>query len=382
MNADILHSGFDALKFTLQTDIPPKLRAELVSAKEHAKQTYGDCLIDFGAITLSVTNKGARGFTAHTGDHGAYWLFQDPEDRITNNPGITVDFRAFGLATGGLEGAERHFRDCMDAFGINYAETQLRVARADFAVDFQAPWFEPDRDALVVPPGTNVTEYAGVDEATTNAIGARVNGLRAGALGNRQLGIYDKRAEVIQQNKMGWLTIWNAALAANGKPPLDLRDRDQSQVWRFEMRLGSKQLRNRFEMRNWQDVHDIIGDAFTDALGRIRYTTPTTDRNRARWPVHGLWQQFEAVIGSDLLHNRAGVLPSDVIEANRAAKMRDLDALLVGIFITRAAISGVSGDDFDDFMDNHVEALMRQTKEHPVPVGDRIGKARAKYRLT
>ena len=382
MDGEILHSGFDALKFTLQTDIPPKLRAELASAKEHAKQTYSDCLVDFGSVTLSVTNKGARGFTAHTGDHGAYWLFQDPEDRIANNPGSTVDFRAFGLATGGLEGAERHFRDCMDAFGINYAETQLRVARADFAVDFLAPWFEPDRDALVVPPGTNVTEYAGVDETTTNAIGARVNGLRAGALGNRQLGIYDKRAEVIQTCKMGWLTIWNAALAAKGKPPLDLSDRDRSQVWRFEMRLDSKQLRNRFEMRNWQDVRDVIGDAFTDALGRIRYTIPTTDRNRARWPVHGLWQQFEAVIGNDLLQNCAGVLPSDVIEANRDAKMRELDAQLVGLFITRAAISDVSGDGFDDFMKTHPEALMRLAKEHPVPVGDRIGKARSRYRLT
>ena len=117
-------------------------------------------------------------------------------------------------------------------------------------------------------------------------------------------------------------------------------------------------------------------------VDRMRYCVPTTDRNRARWPVDGLWHQFETVVGSDLLHNRAGVLPSDVIEANRAAKMRDLDALLVGVFITRAAISDVSGDDFDDFMDNHVEALMRQTKEHPVPVGERIGKARSKYRLT
>ncbi|NRB19684.1 MAG: hypothetical protein HRU33_19530 [Rhodobacteraceae bacterium] len=44
---------------------------------------------------------------------------------------------------------------------------------------------------------------------------------------HRQLGIYDKRAEVIQKKKMGWLTIWNAALAAKGKSPLDLHDRDQ-----------------------------------------------------------------------------------------------------------------------------------------------------------
>ena len=61
MDAEILHSGFDGLKFTLQTDIPPKLRAELDAAKEHAKQTYSDCLIDFGSVTLSVTSKGARG---------------------------------------------------------------------------------------------------------------------------------------------------------------------------------------------------------------------------------------------------------------------------------------------------------------------------------
>jgi hypothetical protein len=381
MDAEILHSGFDGLKFTVQVDIPPLLRAQLASAKAHAKQTRSDCCMNFGPVVLSVTNKGARGFTCHTGDHGAIWLLQDPEDPIPNTPGITVDFRAFGLATGGLVGAEQHFRICMEAFGIKYVETQLRLTRADFAVDFLAPWFEPDRAALVLPPRTKVTEYTGVDDTTTIASGARVVGLRAGAVVNRQLAIYDKRAEVIQQNKLGWVTIWNAALAANGKPPLDLKDRDASQVWRFEMRLGTKQLRNRFAMRNWQEVHKVIGDAFMDALGRIRYCTATGDRNRARWPVHRLWQQFSDVIGNDLLQNCAGVLPSDVIHANRIAKMRELDAQLSGLFITRAAISEITGDDFDDFLDRHADALKLQTKEHPISVEERIAKARGRYRL-
>lgn len=381
MEATILHSGFDGLKFTIQADIPDGFREELASAKQHAKETYSDCVLEFGSVSLNVTSKGARGFTAHTGDHGAVWLFQDPQDRVPNNPGITVDFRAFGLATGGLEGAEQHFRSCMEAFGIKYVETQLRVARADFAVDLLAPWFEPDRESLVVPPGTKVTEYTGVNETATVSSGARVVGLRAGAVANRQLAIYDKRAEVIQQNKMGWLTIWNAALAAIGKPLLDLTDRDTSQVWRFEMRLGSKQLRNRFEMRNWQDVRDIIGDAFTDAFGRIRYCIPTTDSNRARWPSHELWQQFEAVIGNDLLQNCAGVLPNEVIQANRAAKMRELDAQLAGLFVTRAAISNVSADDFCNFMEHHVEALERLVAEHVTPIAERLSKAQAKYRL-
>ncbi len=381
MEATILHSGFDGLKFTIQADIPDDFREELASAKEHAKDTYNDCVLEFGTVSLNVTSKGARGFTAHTGDHGAVWLFQDPQDRIPNNPGVTVDFRAFGLATGGLEGAEQHFRDCMEAFGIKYVETQLRVARADFAVDLLAPWFEPDREALVVPPGTKVIEYTGVDETATVSSGARVVGLRAGAVANRQLAIYDKRAEVIQQSKMGWLTIWNAALEAVGRPPLDLTDRTTSQVWRFEMRLGSKQLRNRFEMRNWRDVRDIIGDAFTDALGRIRYCTPTADGNRARWPTHELWRQFEAVVGNDLLQNCAGVLPSDVTEANRAAKMRELDAQLAGLFVTRAAISDVSADSFNEFLEKHTEVVVRLIEENSTPLPERLTKARGKYRL-
>ncbi len=113
---------------------------------------------------------------------------------------------------------------------------------------------------------------------------------------------------------------------------------------------------------------------------RIRYCIPTTDRNRARWPTHELWQQFETVIGNDLLQNCASVLPCDVIHANRAAKMRELDAQLSGLFITRAAVSNVSADDFEEFMERHLEALMRLVVEHPVQVQDRIAKAGARYR--
>ena len=381
MNVDILHSGFDGLKFTIQTDISPELREKLVFAKQYAKRNNGDCIIQFGSIALSVTKKGGRGFTAHTGDLGAVWLFQDPEDFIPNNPGITVDFRAFGLATGGLEGAEKHFRECMEAFEIRYVETQLRVTRADFAVDFLAPWFEPDRESLIVPPGTTVTEYVDENITVTVSNGSRVVGLRAGAIANRQIAIYDKRAEVIQKKKMGWLTIWNAALKAKDRPSIDLTDRLTSQVWRFEMRLGSKQLRNKFEMRSWQDVSETIGDAFADSLKRMRYCIPTSDANRARWPTHELWRQFDDVISNGLLKHRAGVLPSDVIYANRAAKMRELDTLLSGLFITRAAISDVSANELEEFMERHVDTLMLLVGEHSVSVKERIAKARRRYRL-
>ena len=79
----------------------------------------------------------------------------------------------------------------------------------------------------------------------------------------------------MQKAKDGWLEIWNAKRKACGQDPLNLAEPDQSQIWRFELRLGQKQLRGKFEMHTWQDLRDTLGDAYNDALGRLRYCSPT-----------------------------------------------------------------------------------------------------------
>ncbi len=61
--------------------------------------------------------------------------------------------------------------------------------------------------------------------------------------------------------------------------------------------------------------------------------------------------------------------------------MRELDVLLSGLFITRAAISDVPGDRFEEFMENHVESLTRLVGEHSVSVEERIAKALGRYRF-
>lgn len=382
MDGQILHSGFDGLRFTIQTEITPELRKELAGAKTHARQSGNDCDLHFGDQVISVTRNGGRNFTCHTGELGAVWMFQDPEDRIPNNPGVTVDFRAFGLATGGLDHAEKHFREMMDTLTIPYAEHLLRVSRVDFAVDILAPWFEPDRLSLITPPGTKVTEYTGIYETATQATGGRVTGLLAGAVNNRQLAIYDKRTEVMQKAKDGWLEIWNAERKSCGQTPIDLSDRNQSQIWRFELRLGQKQLRGKFEIHTWQDLRDTLGDVYNDALGRMRYCVATSDSNRARWPAHELWRQFTDTIGNDLSTHCCGVLPDQVIYANRIAKMRELDRQLLGLFVSRAAISDVQRDEFYCFMESHVDALQRYSEENPRSLEERLQKARGRYRWT
>lgn len=170
----VLHAGFDGLRFTIQTDITPAFREALHAAKAEAIRTNAECPLTLGSIDLAVRRSGGAAFSAHTGEYGAEWYFLDPENRPKNNPGVTVDFRAFLLATGGLQGAEDHFAACMDALSIPYTEAQLRVSRVDFAVDILAPWFEPDRDALVVPPGTHIAEHTAPGDTRHPAILRRI----------------------------------------------------------------------------------------------------------------------------------------------------------------------------------------------------------------
>lgn len=378
---DVVHSGFDGLKFTVQADIPPDFRLLLAAAKAQAVKINSDTLMMIGGMVLAVRRSGGMAFSAHTGEYGAEWYFLDPENRAPNNPSITVDFRAFLLATGGLRAAQEHFEACMAAFSIRYVEPQLRVSRIDFAIDILAPWFEPDREALVVPPGTRIQEYTGIDETETHSTGARVTGLRAGAVANRQLAIYDKRVEVIAKGKMGWLTIWNASLEKAGKPPLDLKDRDQSQVWRFELRTGSKQLRNKWEMRSWTDLDAMIGDAFNDFCERIRYCVPTADSNRARWPLHELWNVVRNIVAHDLRNMRSGVIPDDVKSANRAEHLRMLDGMILGLLVSRAAAEGIKDDEFNEFMKNYSIAWRKTSREHPILIEERLTKAAGRYRF-
>ncbi|SEL40600.1 hypothetical protein [Pacificibacter marinus] len=58
MDAQILHSGFDGLRFTVQTEITPELRKELALAKAHAKEFGHDIDLHFGDVHLSVTQGG------------------------------------------------------------------------------------------------------------------------------------------------------------------------------------------------------------------------------------------------------------------------------------------------------------------------------------
>ena len=205
-----------------------------------------------------------------------------------------------------------------------------------------------------------------------------VTGITCGKVNNRQLIIYDKRAEVLAKRKAGWPVIWNHKQAAKGLPPLDIKDRNASRVWRVEARLGSKCLRGRWEIRGWDDLDAMVGDAFTEILKKIRYTIVGTGQNRSLWPDHELWGKIREIFNSELHRYRSGVVPSEVKTANRAAFKEMMDMQALGIIISRAVAEEVDEKGFYPFLRNYVENLKVMSERHSIPLEDRIERAQRK----
>lgn len=379
---DIVHSGFDSLKLTIDTDIPDDFREALLEAKQLAAAQNTPEVIIFNGFELQVRKAGgASAFSVSTGTYGAEWYFLDPQNKPKNNPGVTVDFRAFLLATGGIEAAHTLFERHMAAFGIRYADHLVKVARIDFAVDILAPGFEPNRKQVVAPANTRTSERD-AEPGEEHGIGEAVSGIKAGHISNRQLAIYDKRREVIDTKKLGWLEIWNKRRTIEGKPLLDLQDKDNSQVWRFEMRIGSKQLRNRWEIRGWDSLYKRVGDALAEFTGKFRYALPNSDSNRSRWPAHPLWK---AVTEEQTLYFaglRSFAEPTLVKEVNREAHMELLDSQILGTIISRAVAEGKTAAEFNDFIDRYSNALKRLSRNHVVSIEGRFAKAEERYIFT
>lgn len=62
-------------------------------------------------------------------------------------------------------------------------------------------------------------------------------------------------------------------------------------------------------------------------------------------------------------------------EVNRAEHKRMLDMQILGLLVSRAAVEGVKGGGFDDFVKKMQFALRKASSVHPVPIDERIAKA-------
>ena len=377
---DVVHVGFDGLRFSVEAAIPADLRETLIGAKLMATRRSAEVHIEWNGLELMVRSSGGmKGFSVHTGDHGAEWWLSDPENPPRNTPGVRADFRAFGLAEGGLAHAREHFDACMEAFGVRYEAHQVKVSRVDIAVDIIAPGFEPERRCIVAPPNTKSRDRAQVSDTQEHGVAERTGSVSAGHVSNRQVTFYDKTKEVQDARKPGWYEVWNARRAADSLPPLSRDMWKETTVWRIEARVGTKQLRNKWELRGWEDLDHRIGDVFAHFCEKVTYRQPTRDSNRSRWPIEPIWNLFSDEVARFLSSHRLRVGPSEAREANRAEYVRGRMESALGALVGIPAAEGCEPDEFEDFVRSKVSTLIRMNRHHPRPIDERIAATKSKY---
>jgi hypothetical protein len=156
------------------------------------------------------------------------------------------------------------------------------LSRVDFTFDYALPEIDFDEDHFVTQSKKD-NRYRDNQQVQTMQFGK----------GDVVLRVYDKIAEIEEKSHKTWFyELWNT---------------ESEKVWRIEWQVR-KQILKRFSIRTFSDLQEGTGDILRYlATEHDSLRIPTSDSNRARWPLHLLWQDLIQQIG---LFNAQGVYRS------------------------------------------------------------------------
>ncbi|MEP3037032.1 MAG: hypothetical protein ABJO67_22115, partial [Pseudoruegeria sp.] len=135
-----------------------------------------------------------------------------------------------------------------------------------------------------------------ITDIETNGHSSRTTSVTVGKMPNRQAILYDKREEVLARGKIEWPAIWAKTLYGTHAKPLDLSNRKMAQIWRIEIRVAKRHLKDVWGIKGWESFYSLLPDVFGSLLQGIRYCVPTTDENRSRWPTHPMWSVVKEIV--------------------------------------------------------------------------------------
>jgi hypothetical protein len=265
------------------------------------------------------------------------------------------------------------------AWGIRFQTDDVSIARVDFCVDVFAPNFTLQPEHFVMHSGTGRRDYITDTDKAVNGKSGRTTSVTLGKMPNRQVIVYDKRAEVIARSKTYWWAIWNDTLRKKNLPLLryvplrrenetdaapvtlphvgnadhhiDATQPDISRVWRVEFRAGKAYLKDTWGIRTWGQLFDLFGDLVRHTGETVRYSFPNNDPNRSRWPNHSIWDVVVAEMTDDLLEMRSGADPNPIKEVHKETHISVLIRNILGTSISLAALNGVDIDGIGGFFE-------------------------------
>jgi len=393
----VLHRGFDTLALAIKANIPDDLFAYLEAEKERADKERREVLIDYNGVKLHLKAHGGNGyrFIASGGPDGATWFFKKPNAK--DEWGIRLSFGSYFMATNGLGRAKAHVEDTLERLGIRFGPDDVSISRADFCVDILAPDFELNPEQFVMHSAAGRRDFLADAEKSINGKSGRTTSVTVGGPRNRQVIIYDKRAEVIAHKKTYWWDIWNHTLGYIGtgqprnitlhrgdNPPAALSpDPEQAQanrVWRVEFRAGKDLLKDTWGIRTWEQLFDRFGDLCRQSGEAVRYTEPDpTDSNRARWLNHPLWEIVCAEMNDDLIEMRSGADPNPMKEVHREQHISTIFRNVYGSSITIAALEGAEAEDLSEAFADLARQMQDEVKATPQKAAKQLQDAKERY---
>jgi len=376
----VLHKGFDTLTIAIQANLPPEAFEYFEAQKDLAEKEQQDILIDFNGVELHIKGHGGAGYRilANGGPMGAQWAFKKPNPK---DPwGIRVIFGSTFLATLGLGAARAHLDSVLERLGIRTRPEDISISRVDYCVDILAPPdFVLDPEAFIMHSSTNRRDHIANTDMSVNGKSGRTTSVTIGSSRARQVIVYDKRAEVIQKHKPHWWHFWNQTRRAIGQTAIG-PDTPYLKIWRVEFRAGKDLLRDRWDIRTWEDLFTRFGDLANETGQVIRYTQPCgQDTNRARWPNHPIWEIALGEINTDLIEMYEGTDPNPVKEIQRSHHISVLVKNIKGSTITLAALEGVEETDLERFFNDTASKLADQAKADPEHTAKQLKDARDRY---
>tara|TARA_E500000318_G_C3568988_1_gene216947 strand:- start:5080 stop:6252 length:1173 start_codon:yes stop_codon:yes gene_type:complete len=374
----IVHKGFDGLDVAFRTNISKELYDMLSGAKERAIEEHEPQLIEWNGVEMHVQSSGAQGyqFRCDTGPLGATWFIKKPN--VKDEWGIRVSCKSLPLAVRGLGRVRDDLHAFLDAIAGPVTVRDVSIGRVDYAVDILAPQFELCSDNFVMHSSSKRTEFKDIE---THGTSGRTTGVRIGSMPFRQLAVYDKRADIITKRKVEWWKIYNANLQAMGKPSLAPKDPEKSRVWRFELRVGKCHLKDKWNLRTWEDLDNLLADVMRKLSEAIRYARPTQDSNRSRWPDDPLWAQVKDEIANDLAEMASGIEPGVIKEIRRDELASLLLGQIVGLSATLSVLTDGDGEEQRDLPDLVARGIERAQRFDRMEFERKRSKAKARYRF-
>lgn len=368
--ARLCAQGWDTVQEALALTPTPafieKLEAWQRSAQDIGDSLEGRVIADLNGQPYAVAAVGAKGGFRFRLENDDVLIFIGSPKRDWT---ISIRYLSAGLWEHGIRELRRRVFAALEGHTAQRSDDVIRVSRADWCFDFYTPQFRAEFTQAI---SGNVVAHSSVKKCDHILLdvwtcGAQGETLTIGKKTGLQIQLYNKSKEITDLSGKTWMyDIWASGL--DGEWPWPDRPTD---IFRLEVRFSGDFLKDR-NIRRPGELNENLRELVAEALWNRRLTVPNGDANRARWPMHPLWER--AVREFDA----KAALPLGRMVTGRR------DALVTqAVLQTAGALRSATVLAFRDYSDESRDQLIERARERIAKDpehGKKILAAQARYR--